>query len=409
MVARAERGFQEHRRPGAGTARRRRRRGHRTSSGHPRRTATRVQGGVGMGYSDGAVPDAMTAPPVAPAAVRRALLVRPRFIGDICLTLPALDAVRAACPAARVAYVVERAAAPLLEGDPRVDELIVVPPKPGAAGTMALIARLRCFAPEVAIDFFCNPRTALWTLLCGARIRVGYPGKGWRSPLYTHHVVPRTLSAVDFHLASVGALGWPAPTTLPRLRVSEPARGEARRALEALGVPADARLVGFHPGARWPTRRWAPERFVALATRLLEREPGTVILVTGGPGERALAESVAAALPATRAHAIADWPLARFVALQSLCSAFVCDDTGPAHTAVAAGTPTLGLMSRNRPAMFFPYPASAGHRTCYARVECSPCHRNECDDLRCLERLTVDGAWEVLSTMRTAPQPSGAR
>jgi ADP-heptose:LPS heptosyltransferase len=126
-----------------------------------------------MGYSAGAVPHAMNAPPVAPAAVRRVLLVRPRFLGDICLTLPALDAVRAACPLARVAYVVERGAAPLLEGDPRVDELIVTPPKPGAAATAALIARLRRFAPEVALDFFCNPRTALWTFLCGAGVRVG--------------------------------------------------------------------------------------------------------------------------------------------------------------------------------------------------------------------------------------------
>ena len=40
-----------------------------------------------------------------------------------------------------------------------------------------------------------------------------------------------------------------------------------------------------------------------------------------------------------------------------------------------------------------------GHRAHYARVECSPCHRDECDDLRCLERLDVDGAWERLSDM----------
>ena len=32
-------------------------------------------------------------------------------------------------------------------------------------------------------------------------------------------------------------------------------------------------------------------------------------------------------------------------------------------------------------------------------AECSPCHRDECADLRCLERLTVDGAWELLRAM----------
>ncbi|HET7224273.1 MAG TPA: glycosyltransferase family 9 protein, partial [Candidatus Eisenbacteria bacterium] len=162
--------------------------------------------------------------PVHSTGVRRVLLVRPRFIGDICLTLPALDAIRTACPQARIAYVTNAACAPLLEGDPRVDELIVAPERPGAAHTLALVRRLRRFAPEVAFDFFCNPRTAVWTLGSGARVRVGYPHKGWRSALYTHHARPRTLSAIGFHLASPAALGWPAPERTPRLHVTDAAR-----------------------------------------------------------------------------------------------------------------------------------------------------------------------------------------
>src|SRR5262249_14869332 len=152
----------------------------------------------------------------------------------------------------------------------------------------------------------------------------------------------------------------------------------AWRELEALGVRADAILVGFHPGARWPTRRWAPERFASLARRVLEARANTVVLVTAGPGEGDMARAVLDALPPDRARLIESWPLARFVALQSLCTAFVCGDTGPLHTAVAAGAPTLGLISRNRPAMFFPYSEQHSHRAYYARVECSPCDRDEC-------------------------------
>ena len=162
--------------------------------------------------------------PIDPRSVQRVVLFRPRFLGDICLTLPALDAIRAACPEARVAYVVERESAPLLEHDPRVDELIVTPRRPGFFGGISAVSRLRKFAPEVAFDFFCNPRTALWSRLSGARVRVGYPNKGWRSALYTHHVDPRTLSAVKFHLASVEALGWRAPISTPRLVIPDAAR-----------------------------------------------------------------------------------------------------------------------------------------------------------------------------------------
>lgn len=339
--------------------------------------------------------------PVPTAGVRRMMFVRPRFLGDVCLTLPAVDAALAACPGARAAYVTEAPLAPLLEGDPRFAEVIAVPAKPSAGETLALTQRLRSFAPDVAFDFFCNPRSAVWTRASGAPIRVGYPHKGWRSALYTHHVQPRTLSSVGFHLASVEALGWPVPKSAvsPHLAVSEAARAEAHAALRELGVAADARLLGLHPGARWPTRRWAPERFGSLAGRALAAHPDLVAVVTAGHGEGDNARGIAAALPAGRAIVAESWPLARFVALQSLCDAFVSGDTGPLHSAVAAGTPTLALMSRNRPAMFFPYPESDGHRAHYARVECSPCDRDTCPDLRCLHRLSVEGAWARLEGM----------
>ena len=339
--------------------------------------------------------------PVPTSEVRRLLFVRPRFLGDVCLTLPAVDAALAACPGARAAYVTEAALAPLLTGDPRFAEVIAVPARPSAAETLALVRRLRSFAPDVAFDFFCNPRSAVWTRASGARVRVGYPNKGWRSALYTHHARPRTLSSVGFHAASVEALGWavPAHDVSPRLALADSLRTEASTALRVSGIPERARLLGLHPGARWPTRRWAPERFAALAQRALEGHADLHVLVSAGPGEGEMARAVLAGLPADRAHLIEGWPLARFVAMQSLCTAFVCGDTGPVHTAVAAGTPTLGLLSRNRPAMFFPYPERDGHRAYWSRVECSPCDRDACDDLRCLARLTVDGAWARLEGM----------
>jgi ADP-heptose:LPS heptosyltransferase len=339
-----------------------------------------------------------SAPAVDAGAVRRILLIRQRFLGDICLALPVLEAVRAACPGARVAFAVEEQAAPLLLSDRRVDELIVTP-RHGVRGWTRAAGSIRRFAPDVVLDLFCNPRTAIWTRLSGARVRVGYEGKGWRSSLYTHHVRPRTLSAVEFHLASVAALGWRAPVATPRLAVSPAGIEAAQVELLEHGIPPDAMLVGFHPGARWPTRRWSPERFTQLASRFLAERPSGIAVVTGSHEERELAQGIVAALPPGRAMAAVGWPIARFVGLQSLCAAFVSGDSGPLHTAVATGTPTLGLMSRNTPAAFFPYPEREGHVAYYARVECSHCNRDVCDDLRCLKRLTAEGAWERLARM----------
>jgi ADP-heptose:LPS heptosyltransferase len=223
------------------------------------------------------------------------------------------------------------------------------------------------------------------------------------------------LSSIGFHLASLEAIGWgkpgtpwssgravAAPAPQPRLHVGEAARGDALAALAELGVAADAVRVGFHPGARWSTRRWDAANYRELAAAFLAAEPRGVALITAGPDEERAAIDIAQKL-GKRARAITGWPLARFVALQSLCKAFVCGDTGPMHTAVAAGARTLGVLSRNRPAMFFPYAEADGHRAMYARVECSPCHRDTCADLRCLRRLSPVTAWEILAGMLELP------
>src|SRR5215510_1114476 len=78
-------------------------------------------------------------PPVKPVPssdVRRIMFVRPRFLGDVCLTLPAVDAALRACPQAQAAYVLEAGLAPLLAGDPRFANVITVPPRPTFAETL---------------------------------------------------------------------------------------------------------------------------------------------------------------------------------------------------------------------------------------------------------------------------------
>jgi ADP-heptose:LPS heptosyltransferase len=273
--------------------------------------------------------------------VRRVLLVRPRFIGDVCLTLPALDAARAVCPGARFAYVLERSCAPLLEGDPRVDELIVTEPRGGGGAGVALAARLRRFAPDVAIDFFCNPRTALWTFLSGARRASAIPTRVG-APRSTPTIRGRARSRPPAS-TSPRWPRWAGPRVPPRRgSTSAPRHAPRRRASWALGVPSSARCVGFHPGARWMTRRWDPANFVALAERLLAHDREGFALVTGRPGRGSSGRERDRRARSRRARAVVGWPLARFVALQARCRAFVCGDTGPLHTAVAAGTPTLG-------------------------------------------------------------------
>ena len=333
---------------------------------------------------------------IAPESLGKVLVIRPRFVGDLCLTTPVLTHLARLAPQAAIHYIAEEEAAPLLADDPRLERLWVTSRKATALDTARLCGALRREKFDLVLDLFCNPRTALWTATTGARWRVGYPNKRLRSAAYNIMVRPTEKSAVKFHLASLEALGWDAPYVAPRIFLSDAERSAAWNHLAERGVPAGTGLIGFHPGARWPTRRWAPEDFVALGKTLLAERPRDWLLVFGGPGEEELARTIASQIGSPRALPIVGVALRRFAALTQLCRAFIAGDSGPMHVAAAVGTRTIGIFGRNEPERFFPYLETEGHRSVYAKVWCSPCHRDECDHLSCLRAISPDWVWDVV-------------
>jgi ADP-heptose:LPS heptosyltransferase len=118
--------------------------------------------------------------------------VRLRLIGDVVFTTPVVRALRRAWPDARIAYLVEPDAAPVMINNPHLDEVIVAPRTRGMrriADDLALARRLRRERFDVALDLHGGPRSAWLTWASGARERIGYdiPGRGW---MYTR-IVPR--------------------------------------------------------------------------------------------------------------------------------------------------------------------------------------------------------------------------
>src|SRR5260221_12866900 len=105
----------------------------------------------------------------------RILLVRLRQIGDVVFTTPAIRGLRERFQDAHITYVVEPAAAPVVAGNPHLNEVIVTAGRRGPAGLgddLSLIQRVRAAHYDMAIDFHGGPRSSLVTWLSGAPVRV---------------------------------------------------------------------------------------------------------------------------------------------------------------------------------------------------------------------------------------------
>src|SRR4051812_35832897 len=286
----------------------------------------------------------------------RILFVKLSSIGDVVHALPALAAVRRALPRAEIAWVVERRSAEILRDNPLVNARIEVDTKglrrwPVSGETLPAtrrqLRRLRASPFDLAIDFQGLLKSALIARLSGAARRVGFARAHLREPasrfLLTKTVdTPARTHVIRKNLAlASGALGVRLPSDADEFEfpvaVSREHEGEA----EAIVQIAGQRFAILNPGGGWPTKLWDASRFGALADSLLTNF-GLRSVVTHGPGERELAERVAAS-SRTGAAVIASPTLKGFYALARRAAVYVGGDTGPTHLAVAAGAPVVGL------------------------------------------------------------------
>jgi heptosyltransferase-2 len=153
------------------------------------------------------------------------------------------------------------------------------------------------------------------------------------------------------------------------------------------------------PGAAYgPAKEWPAARYAALVDVLSERYGARAVLM-GAPNERARCEEVAAATRAGALIAAGETSIGELVALLSLCTAFVGNDSGAMHVAGALGIPTIGIFGSTSPERTGPCGPRA--RVVYERIECSPCLERTCrfGTYACFDPITparVAGELETL-------------
>ncbi|MBD0330849.1 MAG: glycosyltransferase family 9 protein [Thermoleophilia bacterium] len=294
------------------------------------------------------------AAPVADALVpdvHRIAVLRPAAaLGDLIVTLPALEALRAAYPDAEIVLLGAEWQRPLLaRRRSPVDRLVVVPPVAGVTAPRAgereddgavelFCASLRAERVDLALQLhgggrYSNP----FVRRLGARVAAGLAGEDADPLDRSVPYVPFQPEVLRF-LEAAALVGADPVTLEPRLDVTEDDLAAADELLPPLG---GAPLAVVHPGATDARRRWPPERFAAVADELARA--GARVVLTGVDAERETAEAVVAAAATPLLSLVGRLSLTGLVGVLARAAVVVGNDTGPLHLAAAVGTPTVGI------------------------------------------------------------------
>lgn len=141
-------------------------------------------------------------------------------------------------------------------------------------------------------------------------------------------------------------------------------------------------------------KRWQPEKYAAIANRLIKM--GIRVLLVGGIGDSAAADEMISMIASSVLNMTGKTTWGQTAALLDRCIGFLGADSGTAHLAAARKIPSIVLFGPTSPHTLY---ADGLITPVVADVPCSPCYSNSifpgCSQKRaiCMDSIGVDDTW----------------
>lgn len=323
-------------------------------------------------------------PPLYPGdtRIKRILVVRVDLLGDVVMSTAAVRALRRGYPNAKIDLLVQPSSADILRGDPDIHRVITFDKQLWRPGhwRAALGFLWDVWRPQYDLAVSLNGDIgSIATRLTGARRRIGYAGEAYGGFL-TDALPGRRYDTpkheVQYVLALAAAAGGVvAPEDArPRLAVDPAARERMASVITEARATTGAQgpLITLHAGARnGQAKRWPTRHCAALADRL-RGELDALVILTGAPNERSLADEVIGQQRLPALNLVGQTTTRELAALLALSDVVVSGDSGPMHIACAVGARVVVLHGPTDPHQSGP--TSPDAIVLRRDLWCSPCY-----------------------------------
>lgn len=269
------------------------------------------------------------------------------WLGDTIMCMPAVQALRAQYPKAKITIMAKPSLIPLWQLHQVPNNILAINPKIQGAFSTAASVRKKHFTN--AFIFPNSFRSALIPFLGRVPNRHGKPGNA-RSFMLTKLVAPSSASHQSYEYMDI--LGLERSARPERAKLSIPS--EALESMSKKLKTAEKRsVIALIPGAAFGSaKQWPPDYFIT-AGKTLSQKTGASFAIFGSSSERTLCSQICSNLP-NSINLAGETTVSEFAAGLSLCKTAITNDSGGMHIADAAGINVVAIFGMTDPSVTGP-------------------------------------------------------
>ena len=320
------------------------------------------------------------------------LIILPNWIGDVVMSLPAIEAIREFFPHREVYILIKKPIYPLIEENCRTLKIKhIFYSEKNFKETINIIKKLKKYNFEKCFILPRSYRMFLIALFSSVKEKYGY-GDFIKNLFYVKSLKrdEKSLSKhrVYYYLDVTKLYKDIDSFKAPLIKISKKYTEWAKDFLKEKGINKEF-LIGLNPGATYGLAKcWGKEKFKNLIESLLEKNPDFKFIIFGGKDNIAYNsyfDNIKNSFNLT-----GKLSLIETAALINECKIFVTNDTGPMHIADALKKEIIAIFGPTDPNETPPF--QMNKFIVYENLECSPCKKRECPlkHNKCMENISVE-------------------
>ncbi|WP_198401076.1 glycosyltransferase family 9 protein [Thiomicrospira microaerophila] len=280
-------------------------------------------------------------------------ILRLSAIGDVCNALAAVQSIQRHYPDCAITWVIGKVEHSLLKGLPGI-RFVVFDKKQGWRAYRQLKADLAGETFDYLLHMQVALRANLASLFINAHHKVGFDkarAKELHSLFMSHRIAPRQGEHVlEGFMQFAEFIGVPKQPPRWDMSIAPDDQAWARQQ-----IGRSTKNIVICPAASNAERNWLPQHYAAIADWVASQGYQVYICGANTELEQRLAKAIEHHAQASCLNLVGKSNLKQLLALIALADGVLAPDTGPAHMAVAVGTPVVGLYAHSNPARTGPY------------------------------------------------------